>query len=202
MSHVNSPPGQPNARRSAILAAAIGVFARFGYRKTSMDDVATAVNISRQALYLHFSSKEVLFRATVEFALEQHVEAATDVLDKRNASVKARLVAAIDAWVGQYIGQLGPDALDLQASSSSMAADVLTSYGGKFEAALAEVISTEGIARSYAVAKLSARDLARSLHLTAQGAKQASRSHEEFVEAVEIAVLILLNPSAGGKKAR
>jgi AcrR family transcriptional regulator len=202
MNDANKASGQPNTRRSAILVAAIAVFARFGYRKTSMDDVATAANMSRQALYLHFSSKEVLFHATVEFALAQHLEAANDALSKRDTSIKERLVAAVDAWLGQYVGQLGPDALDLSASSSAIAADVLASYGTKFESDLATAISSSGIAQSYVAAQLSELDLAKTLHLTAQGAKQASQSHEAFIEAIDIAVRVLLSPSVSGKKVR
>jgi AcrR family transcriptional regulator len=42
------------------------VFARFGYRRASMDQVAEAAGLTRQAVYHHFKSKEALFRATVE----------------------------------------------------------------------------------------------------------------------------------------
>ena len=44
--------------RSDQLVAAIGVFARYGFRKTSMDDVAAAMGMSRQALYKKFSFKK------------------------------------------------------------------------------------------------------------------------------------------------
>ncbi|MEJ1972949.1 MAG: helix-turn-helix domain-containing protein [Lacunisphaera sp.] len=65
---VPAPAAEP--RRTALLEAALGVFARFGYRKTSMDEVARAAQISRQGLYLHFANKEELFRATVQQAVE------------------------------------------------------------------------------------------------------------------------------------
>jgi AcrR family transcriptional regulator len=57
-------------RRTTLLEAALGVFLRFGYRKTSMDAVAQAAQISRQGLYLHFAHKEALFRSTVEYAFK------------------------------------------------------------------------------------------------------------------------------------
>ena len=52
-------------RQERVLAAALGVFGRYGFRKTSMDEVARAAGISRQGLYLYFASKEALFRAAV-----------------------------------------------------------------------------------------------------------------------------------------
>jgi AcrR family transcriptional regulator len=45
------------------LAAAATVFLRFGYRKTAMEDIARAAGMSRQGLYLHYATKEELFRA-------------------------------------------------------------------------------------------------------------------------------------------
>jgi AcrR family transcriptional regulator len=49
------------------LAAAVKVFFQFGYRKTSMEDVAAAAGVSRQTLYLQFHHKERLFRAALEY---------------------------------------------------------------------------------------------------------------------------------------
>jgi len=56
-------------RRDAVLASALVTFARFGYRKTSMEEVARAAHISRPGLYFLFSSKELLFRAAVTRSL-------------------------------------------------------------------------------------------------------------------------------------
>src|SRR5258708_36742368 len=56
-------PDTTAARRLAILEAATPVFLRYGYKKTSMDDLARAAGLSRQGLYLHFENKEALFKA-------------------------------------------------------------------------------------------------------------------------------------------
>ena len=42
------------------------VFAQSGYRRASMDQVAEAAGLTRQAVYHYFSSKAELFRASVE----------------------------------------------------------------------------------------------------------------------------------------
>jgi AcrR family transcriptional regulator len=49
-----------------ILSAAENVFARFGFRRASMGQIAEEAGLTRQALYHHYSSKEALFRAVVE----------------------------------------------------------------------------------------------------------------------------------------
>jgi AcrR family transcriptional regulator len=42
------------ARPAAIIEAATGIFLRYGFKKTSMADLASAAGLSRQALYLYF----------------------------------------------------------------------------------------------------------------------------------------------------
>ncbi|MEM7299663.1 MAG: helix-turn-helix domain-containing protein [Pseudomonadota bacterium] len=47
----------------AILSAAYETFAAYGFRKTSMAEIASATGISRPALYLEFENKTDIFRA-------------------------------------------------------------------------------------------------------------------------------------------
>jgi AcrR family transcriptional regulator len=57
--------GLADSRRRSLLDAALTVFSRYGYQKTSMDEVARSAQLSRQGLYLHFATKEELFQAAV-----------------------------------------------------------------------------------------------------------------------------------------
>ena len=63
-------------REDEIVDAAIPVLLRFGYKKASMDSVAAAANLSRQAVYLHFSAKEALFAAVVNSLCQSTRQAA------------------------------------------------------------------------------------------------------------------------------
>jgi len=47
--------------RQQILEAAASIFLHYGFKKTTMDDIARRVGISKGALYLHFDSKESIF---------------------------------------------------------------------------------------------------------------------------------------------
>ena len=49
----------PNAER--ILAAAEVCFARYGFRKTAMQDIAREAGLSRRSVYRHFPDKAALF---------------------------------------------------------------------------------------------------------------------------------------------
>ena len=54
--NAEAPPlPETDTRQEAVLEAAVGVFARYGFRKTSMDEVARAAGVSRQGLYLQFA---------------------------------------------------------------------------------------------------------------------------------------------------
>lgn len=49
----------------AILDAATQVFARFGFAKASVDDIARRAGVGKGTVYLHFENKEALFATVV-----------------------------------------------------------------------------------------------------------------------------------------
>ena len=73
-------PELADTRQLAVLDAAVGVFARYGYRKASMDEVARAAGMSRQGLYLQFANKEELFRKALKHSLNSQLTAAVAAL--------------------------------------------------------------------------------------------------------------------------
>src|SRR5688572_21075175 len=99
-------PNGPDAdgRRAEILDAAVQIFLRYGFRKTSMDEVARAAGLSRPGLYLHFSSKELLFQAAVAHLLDQALAGVRRALADVSIPLADRLVAAFSAYYGPYVG--------------------------------------------------------------------------------------------------
>src|SRR5262249_39553700 len=92
------------ARQTAILEAAAAIFLRYGFKKTSMDDVARAAGISRQGLYLHFQTKEALFRAMVAHTLEAMHTRASAVLARKDLDIEERVLGAFEALHGTVVG--------------------------------------------------------------------------------------------------
>jgi AcrR family transcriptional regulator len=85
-------------RRAQILDAAIECFLRFGYAKTSMNDIATACKLSRSLLYLQFKTKEEIFGAGLTAMFERAYEAALAVKARR-MSKRDKLLGLVEAWV-------------------------------------------------------------------------------------------------------
>jgi AcrR family transcriptional regulator len=189
------PEAEPiDARQAAVLDAAVGVFARYGYRKASMDEVARAAGVSRQGLYLQFANKEELFRKAVEHTLAHQLNAAVAALARREDSLQIRLIAACDAWSGRFVGSLGSDAADLMCASTSLAGATLAHYEAQFELALAGAIAESPLNCFCTTAGVSPEDLARALHATARGFKQRAVSREEFVKGMTVAVRMFCTP--------
>lgn len=51
--------------RGKIITTAAGIFSLRGFRKTSMDEIAKAINVGKSSLYYYFQSKEEIFEAVV-----------------------------------------------------------------------------------------------------------------------------------------
>jgi AcrR family transcriptional regulator len=64
----------PEARRQAILKAALAVFAARGFEAARLDDVAARAGVAKGTLYLYFRDKEALFEALVRNAVSPLLE--------------------------------------------------------------------------------------------------------------------------------
>ncbi|PWT74860.1 MAG: hypothetical protein C5B60_06205 [Chloroflexi bacterium] len=58
-------------REERILDAAAALLVRYGYRKTTIDDVAAEAGVGKGTIYLHWKDKNQLFRAAIARASEQ-----------------------------------------------------------------------------------------------------------------------------------
>ena len=81
-----------------ILDAALKVFARFGYKKSTLEDIASELGMTNTAMYAYASSKRDLYERTVSFVMkrwqsgvEQAVDAKITALDKMTALCESAL---------------------------------------------------------------------------------------------------------------
>ncbi len=55
------------ATRESVLIAALDLFSEKGYSRTTFNDIARRIDMSRGAVYWHFENKEALLAALIEF---------------------------------------------------------------------------------------------------------------------------------------
>ncbi|WP_433803115.1 TetR/AcrR family transcriptional regulator [Actinomycetospora sp. CA-084318] len=67
-------------QRQRILAAAVGVFSRQGYRATSMNDVAAGVGLSKPTLYHYVRTKQDLLVQIYEQVLDESLTSARAIV--------------------------------------------------------------------------------------------------------------------------
>ena len=190
------PSALADERRTALLEAAIGVFARYGYRKASMDEVARAAGLSRQGLYLHFPTKEALFREVVEWLLKRSLAAAQAALTDEARPLEERLVGAFDAMYGHYIESLGatPHLAELFETSARLVGPLIKQQECSFRGAVTDLLSRAGLGRLWAGAGLSAHDLAETLEAVAYGLKHRISSRADYLLRIGRAVRLVCGP--------
>ncbi|HSZ41158.1 MAG TPA: helix-turn-helix domain-containing protein [Trebonia sp.] len=175
-------------RRAHVLAVALDTFARYGYRKTSMEDVAQAAAISRPGLYLLFGSKRELFTAAVTEALDRGLAAVAETLADTARPLRERLLDAFDHWTGRYIGVMSREVYSLAAEYPDLLGAVTAEYPPRFaallNAALAESPDAARPSRSAAVT--------RTLISTSIGIKQEVTTREAFRERLAVAIDLIV----------
>ena len=91
--------------RTRILIAAMKLMARHDGKGVRMGDIAKAAGISRQAVYLHFSSRAELLEATTKH-MDGDLKLEERLRPSRNAeSGRVRLAAYIEFW-GSYLPEI------------------------------------------------------------------------------------------------
>ena len=92
----------PTVTREKILAAAFARFSHYGFRRTSMEDIAAQAGVSRAALYLQFRNKEEIFRSLSRELHEQTMADAAAVLEG-DAPLAERLRLAVEAKSVRFV---------------------------------------------------------------------------------------------------
>ena len=189
------------ARQEHVLSVALDVFGRYGFRKTSMDEVARSADISRQGLYLYFASKEALFRAAVRHELDTALAEASRCLGEEDAALEDRVVAALDAWMGRFVGSmLASDIGNMLENSEMQLGNMATEFSAAFETRLSSAIAaatTESDRRRLGVTP---EEITGMLHAVGKGWRFQVDSRSEFVAKVAVAVRLVLAGFASSTK--
>ncbi len=83
-----------SAKREAILDIATGLFARYGFRKTSVADIIRGAGVARATVYKYFSTKEDIFHAVIRREMEDMLCRVREEVGKESTA-RDRLRAAV-----------------------------------------------------------------------------------------------------------
>jgi AcrR family transcriptional regulator len=90
-------------RRERIVAEAAELFARDGFRGSSINDLAGACGVSKSLLYHYFPSKEDILYAVMAGHLDQLIEDAAAAV-ATEADAEARLRRLLHDFMAHYVG--------------------------------------------------------------------------------------------------
>ncbi len=100
------PLEDAKARVDQIADAALRLFARYGYKRSSMDDIAREAGLAKATLYLHFKGKDDVFRAMLNL-IGRRVEARCREVVAMPGPFPERLAALLHAHHGQTYASFG-----------------------------------------------------------------------------------------------
>jgi len=174
---------QIEEKKSQILQAAIEVFGTYGYKKTSMQDIADALDISRPALYQYYKNKEAVFLALVEHTLKLGEQAAIQGFSHSEDNFEC-LLHGIKNMEQVLFGPifLKPNGKELLTLSKKLAPELMTSFEmqlfNKIVFVLEKAVAEQEI--NLKTLNVEVTDAAKVILQSVDGIKNSSESLEEL----------------------
>lgn len=137
MSNMSNAADDP--KRARLLDAALAVFARYGFRRASMADIAAEAGVSRPALYLSFRSKSDMLRALARLLRDRAMAAATGAW-REGASFADNLEATLLGKELVFFALLhgSPHGKDLMTADEALTAETARDLDRAFRTLLAD----------------------------------------------------------------
>jgi len=166
------------------LSAALSCFKQYGFKRTSMADIATAADMSRPALYLLFANKTDIFRSLSERFHARTLEAAKIVLAKKPAPLKTRIASAVTARMTPLYALVhdSPHGSELFDVIQSISADLNADADNKFLEMLTQELQSSLKTKTITGGpdNLAARELAQLFIASAKGLKHFAFSAKDY----------------------
>lgn len=113
-------------KRRRIVEAATSLFSRYGFKRTSVDLLATEAGVAKPTVYAYFDDKEAIFRAVVESVCDELLEDAERAA-RGQGSLEERLAAMLSAKFTRYfeLVHASPHAQELMDSHGRIGAEII-----------------------------------------------------------------------------
>ncbi|MGD0942151.1 MAG: helix-turn-helix domain-containing protein [Terracidiphilus sp.] len=180
-------------RQAAILEAAVKVFFQFGYRKTSMEDVAAAAQVSRQTLYLQFRDKERLFRAALEYVTEQMLVSIRGLAANPKGTVEQTLIGVFELLCGDSLALSSQiNIAELLVIARSQEESIVSRFEAGVRSVIADTLTQAGTAARWERHGIGAQELATHLLDTSAGVKSATGDLSDYKRRMALAIRIIV----------
>jgi AcrR family transcriptional regulator len=138
----------PSGTRERILGAAFTLFGRYGFKRTSMENIASEAGLSRTALYLQFRNKEDIFRDLAGGLHEEGLSGAEAALAGERLLVD-RLREAVEAKTLRMIEiiRASPHGSELMDERNRLCGDLATDSERRFQRMLSRTFKSADEAR-------------------------------------------------------
>ena len=191
------------ATRERILSAAFVRFARYGFRRTSMEDIAGEAGVSRAALYLQFRNKEEIFKSLAQDLQSTALARAGAALEARGALAE-RIRGAIEGKSLEMVRITleSPHGSELLDETGRLCGDLVADTERRFAEQLTRVLrraASDGEI-DLAAAELAAPAAAQLLLRAVKGLKGPGVSVEEFQTGLEALVRVFVAGLAPRRK--
>ncbi len=159
-----------DSRQKAILNSAFQAFAAYGFRKTSMDDIARGAGMSRPAVYLHYKNKEAIVRRLTQIYYEEKTAAVAAAL-AIPGPVPEILDRAIQAQTeGMATILASPHGLEMLDASKSMSSEIVSEGEEELAGLYADWLRREALAGRVHL-QVEASEVARTITAALKGLK-------------------------------
>jgi len=183
----------PDLKRESILSAAQVQFSRYGFRRTSMADIAKETGVSRASLYSYFENKEEIFRSLAASLHERSLAEAENHLKGdlkgsatgcEEADLAGRVQAALLARIAPFLALVAesPHGSEIYDENNRLCGDLVSSSSAQFVAMLTTALGSAARAGEIDLkrAGLTAPATAQLVVLAAGGLKQGAADVATF----------------------
>jgi AcrR family transcriptional regulator len=195
-------------KREAILSAAYTQFSRYGYRKTSMLDIATTLSISRASLYSYFENKDEIFRGVSISIHESALDDAKRCLGIATLDLSSKIKAALLARHRPFHQSVTESAhgAELHDEYSRLCGDIVADSFERFQDMLEATLKSANRQQQVDLkaASITAAAAAEILNLASAGLKRVAADVDTYEQRVGSFVNVfmrgLLSTSKGTSK--
>lgn len=159
--------------------AVLAVFAHYGFRKASMEDLAQAAGVSRQTLYNRLKTKEAVLGWAVEGIARENLTRVSSALQDDEADLSTCLLNAFYRATGEHVSLLhdsphGAEIMDMGIESLRRCGDDVQA---SFESMITQFLINRGVCET----QYEAAEKTFVLTMASKGLLLKSRNSDEFM---------------------